>query len=143
MIRRNVLIPASTERVWEALTDPDQTRSWFGGELHWDLEPGAPLSYLGDDGETREGLVEEVRRASRLRFVWWGTDGDRDAGASEVTYLLQPAGDGTNLTVQETPLRSSAPQASAPASPGWHEWDTRLASAWGRLSVASRPVARA
>lgn len=70
MIRRNVVIPASADRVWDALTDSEQMRSWFGGDMHWDLEPGAPLSYLGDDGEPREGRVEEVRPASRLRFVW-------------------------------------------------------------------------
>ncbi|HVA73936.1 MAG TPA: SRPBCC domain-containing protein [Acidimicrobiales bacterium] len=142
MIRRHVKVPASAERVWEALTDPEQMCGWFGGEMAWVLEPGAPLSYHGDDGERRQGTVEEVRPARRLRFVWWPSDGADSAEASEVTYLLQPAADGTSLTVQETPLHAAGPTARARTPAGWSDWDSRLAGAWVGLSASSWSGAR-
>ena len=147
MIRRQVVIPASPQTVWDALTDPDLLRGWFGGEFEWDLTEGSPLRFRGDDGGWRDGRVGEVRPGSHLRFVWWPTDEAEDA--SEVSYLLEPADDGVRLTVQERPVERPAeaptPRAyavettSRPESPTWTAWDTRLAGAWaGVAGVGAR-----
>ena len=149
MIRRRVTLPTTSDRVWGAITDPRHIPSWFGGEMDWSLEPGAPLSYRGDDGELREGRIEEVRPGARLRFVWWPADDGGGAvgeGATEVTYLVEPAPDGAVLTVQETPLVADGPRAStAPGTAGrrWDDWDDRLAGAWVSLSTNARTGARA
>ena len=50
-IRRRLTVPAPDDRVWRAITEPGQLQGWFGGEMDWTLEPGATLSYRGDDGE--------------------------------------------------------------------------------------------
>lgn len=150
MIRRRVTVPASTERVWEALTDPSQVSGWFGGEIEWSLEPGGAVSYKGDDGEVREGRIEEIRPGTRLRFVWWQADSaghaDGDRGASEVTYLVQAVPGGSSLTIQETPVRPDGLKASAAAlepPTGWHDWDNRIAGAYISLSARARTGARA
>lgn len=143
MIRRNVTIPAPASRVWEALTDPGKLSSWFGGVMEWRAVPGAPLTFRGDDGERREGRVEEVRPERRLRFVWWPADGDPAEGASEVTYLLEPSGDSTRLTIQEQVVASSGPPIVVSAARGWDTWDDRLAGAWVDLSARQQLRARA
>ena len=135
MIRRSVTIPASPGRVWESLTDPAKLPSWFGGVMDWRPVAGAPLSFRGDDGERREGRVEEVRPECRLRFVWWPADGDPAEEASEVTYLLEPSEDSTRLTVQEKAVAPSGPPIVASVSPDWDTWDERLAGAWVGLSA--------
>ena len=40
MIRRQVVMPVTPERLWEALTDPDQLAGWFGARVEWDLRTG-------------------------------------------------------------------------------------------------------
>lgn len=134
MIRRSVTLPTGPERVWEAITDPERMNPWFGGEMSWVLEPGAPLFYRGDDGELRRGRVGEVRPQRRLSFVWWSDGEPPDPEATEVTYQLEPDGDGTRLTVQERPLEVG-PQACVRAD--WHDWDNRLAGAWVDLSTTA------
>ena len=153
-IRRRLTVPAAHDRVWGAITEPGQIQGWFGGEMDWSLEPGAPLFYRGDDGELRHGRIEEVRPGSRLRFVWWPVDGDGNAlgpdgeiQATEVSYLVEPMLDGTALTIQEKPLGAGTPQALASGAPqrraGWDDWDSRLAGAWVNLNARTRTGARA
>lgn len=131
MIRRQVVMPVSPERLWEALTEPDRIAAWFGGRVEWELAEGASIRFRGDDGDERAGVIEAVRPGRHLRFRWWPADpGDGEGdGASEVSYVLQPDGDGTRLTVQERPVEpDQAPRAHARA--GWSTWDSRLFSAW-------------
>ena len=162
MIRRQVIMPVSPERLWDALTDPDEMVGWFGARVEWHLEPGAPARFHGDDGSERAGRVEVVRPRRHLRFRWWPA-GPSDPGrgparpgpweasetpdetevteateASEVSFVLEPVPDGTRLTIQEQQVRPAPPPtiptAQAQARPGASagQW-----TAWdGRLITA-------
>ena len=61
MIRRQIVMPVSPERLWEALTEPGQLAGWFGADVEWDLREGGPARFRGDDGTERAGRVEAVR----------------------------------------------------------------------------------
>jgi uncharacterized protein YndB with AHSA1/START domain len=181
MIRRQMVVPVTPERLWVALTDPDQVAGWFGARVEWELREGAPARFWSDDGSERQGWVVTVRPGRHLRFRWWPVPGgpeapspeaqspenqgeagpagetvDRgDAGAgsaSEVSYLLEPANEGTRLTIQERQLSEASittPSARAGASTlgystvgselDWTSWDHRLAGAW--VALARRPAA--
>ena len=161
MIRRQVVIPAEPARVWEALTDPGQAAAWLGGRIEWEVREGAPLRFVDDDGRGRDGRVEAVRPGRYLRYTWWGAprpgqDAGRPASGatvepddpdpSEVSYLLEPDGDGTRLTIQERSVPAGGPQASAArgaAAPAWTPWDSRLAGAWTCLAARPHAGARA
>jgi uncharacterized protein YndB with AHSA1/START domain len=78
VIRRQVVMPVTPERLWQALTDPEQIAGWFGGRLEWELEEGGRAWFHGDDGTERVGRVEAVRPGRHLRFRWWD---ERLAGA--------------------------------------------------------------
>jgi uncharacterized protein YndB with AHSA1/START domain len=160
MIRRQVVVPVSPERLWEALTDPDQVAGWFGGRVEWDLQEGGKAVFRGDDGTARLGRVEAVRPGRHLRFRWWpaaspesepparGATGSEGGSESEVTYLLEPLDEGTRLTIQERPVpqptgrgpqacatgatRSAAAEAG-PSWTSWTPWDRRLVGAWAGL----------
>jgi uncharacterized protein YndB with AHSA1/START domain len=133
VMRRSVELPVDTKALWEALTEADRLAGWFGGEFtEWSPEAGFPLRWRSNEGDEREGRVEAVRPERYLRFTWWRANDPYEA--SEVSYLLEHTKEGTRLTVQERPL---APEASASASGhAWTSWDSRLARAWARASVA-------
>ena len=138
MLKRHLYIPASPQRVWETLTDPDAVLTWFGAEVDWDLSPGGRARFLEDDGARREGMVDEVIPQRHLRFRWWPA-GQADEETSEVSYVLDPDGDGTNLTVTERQVPAT-PSATACASTSatWTAWDGRLLGLWSRVAA---PVA--
>jgi uncharacterized protein YndB with AHSA1/START domain len=137
-VQRQLLLPASRSEVWTALTDPERVGEWFGAEVEWELRPGGPARFSGDDGSRREGVVEAVSDAAELRFVWWPTDGEAEP-PSEVTYTLEDDDDGTRLTVTELPLDlDQAPTCSAARA--WQPWDGRLVGLWAQ-ALASCPLA--
>ncbi|MDQ6777131.1 MAG: SRPBCC domain-containing protein [Actinomycetota bacterium] len=106
-IERELELPAPSDEVWEALTDPERLAGWLADEVSFDLRPGGDASFR--QGETlRRGWVEEVSPpessaggeagAGRLAF-WWASD---DEPASRVELTLEPAPGGTRLRVVET-----------------------------------------
>ena len=106
-IERELELPAPSDEVWEALTDPERLAGWLADEVSIDLRPGGDASFR--DGETRRrGWVEEVSPpdspagqeagGARLAF-WWASD---DEPATRVELTLEPAPGGTRLRVVET-----------------------------------------
>jgi uncharacterized protein YndB with AHSA1/START domain len=148
MIRRQVVLPVDQDRLWEALTDPDQAAGWFGGRIDWELREGAPLRFHQDGGgPAREGRVEAVRTGRYLRYRWW-TEGSPESDESEVSYLIEPAEDGSRLTIQEREVSPPAPSrgtgragserpgsSAEDSSISWTRWDDRVAGAWIGLSA--------
>lgn len=145
MIRRQLVIPASPERLWEALTDPERLEGWFGGVFRWELTEGSPIHFRGDDGESRRGVVETVRERRHLRFSWWPEGQPEEA--TEVSYLIEPDDGGARLTVQERPLEAPSvatqPEAclrNVVTEGKWTPWDTRLAGAWAGMAGSALPA---
>ena len=96
---RELLIPASTEDVWDVMTGGD----WLADEVALDLRPGGDAAFRSGD-EERTGWIEAVEvptdgSAGRLAF-WWALPGEP---ASRVELTLDPAGwAGSRLRVVET-----------------------------------------
>jgi len=94
MIRREIVLPAPREEVWEALTEPARLADWFANDVDLDLRPGGGASFRWSNGETRTATVTEVDHERRLAFEW------DDEG--EVAFTLADDEEGTRLTVVET-----------------------------------------
>ena len=94
MIRREIVLPAPREEVWEALTEPERLADWFANDVDLDLRPGGGASFRWSNGETRTATVTEVDHQRRLAFEW------DDEG--EVAFTLADDEEGTRLTVVET-----------------------------------------
>jgi uncharacterized protein YndB with AHSA1/START domain len=105
-VEREVLLPAGADDVWEALTDAELLREWFGGDVNIAVRPGGPARFAGDDG-VRHGLVEEVDPGRRLAFRWWRAE-ESPGQATRVELDLEELDDGTRLTVTESEMRSRA-----------------------------------
>jgi uncharacterized protein YndB with AHSA1/START domain len=98
-IDRDLLIPASPDEVWDAITED----GWLAEKVELALEPGGEARFTDPD-RIRRGWVEEAvlpgaERGGRLVF-WWGPEGEP---ATRVELTLEPAGrTRTHLRVTET-----------------------------------------
>jgi len=108
MIRKEIVLPATRDDVWDALTDEDRLEEWFANDVELDLRPGGGASFRWSNGEERHATVTEVDPGRRLAFDW------EDEGTVEFT--LDDAADGTRLVVVESsPAWSTAIELQASA----------------------------
>jgi uncharacterized protein YndB with AHSA1/START domain/DNA-binding transcriptional ArsR family regulator len=110
-----IQIKASPDRVWQAITDGDETvRYYYGTRVDSSWEPGAPLRYTYPDGSlAADGRVLEVDPPSRLTMTFharWDPDAERE-GPVEMAWVLDVAGDATKLTVTTSGLRPGSKTA--------------------------------
>ena len=94
MIRREIVLPAPRDEVWDALTDPERLADWFANEVELDLRVGGGATFRWGNGEERHATVTGVEPGEHLAFEW-----DDDG---EVEFTLADDVDGTRLTVVET-----------------------------------------
>ncbi len=92
-IERELLLEASPEQVWDAVTGD----GWLADEVELDLRPGGDAGFHSAS-ESREGWIEESVTHRRLTF-WWASGGEP---ATRVELTLTPEAAATRLRVVET-----------------------------------------
>ena len=106
-IERAVTFPVSRQRLWEAITRPDELSQWFGNEVELDLEEGGKFIMRWDNGDSTTGMVEFVDPPYRFGFRWKSSEIDTDdplapENSTLVTFILEDTDKGTRLLVRET-----------------------------------------
>ncbi|HEY0519301.1 MAG TPA: metalloregulator ArsR/SmtB family transcription factor [Ilumatobacteraceae bacterium] len=109
-----IYIRTTPERLWRAITDPDERRKFqFGNTIASDWRPGgrfemtnpnAPGTVLGQ-GENLE--VDPPRRLVQTMVALWGDD-VKSEGTSRVTWDIEQVGDSCRLVVTHDQLREGA-----------------------------------
>lgn len=109
------VFPATAARLFDAWTQPDQLRKWFGtdpGELEdiqIDLREGGVWRFVMRCGEGEEEFLEgrylEILPGERLAFSWSHIiktpDGEhKKTPPSRVTIQFEPIGSGTRMTLE-------------------------------------------
>ena len=78
------------ERVWRAVSDPEEMHRWFPATVTLDLRPGGAMSFEFDDPDapttTRE--ITELDPPRLLAFSW---------GDDLLRFELEPQGEGSRL----------------------------------------------
>lgn len=99
------------ERVWAALTDPEQLREWapFVADRNLGVPGAATLTMVdGDRAEDLPGTVLHAEPPTLLEYTW---------GPDVLRWELAALGDGTRLTLRHSVReRDWAPRMAA----GWH-----------------------
>jgi uncharacterized protein YndB with AHSA1/START domain len=109
-VERAETFDATTEEVWESLTDEDRLAEWLAEEVELDPVEGGEISVRDADGE-RSGTIETVIEQERLTYTW-ARPGE---APSRVDFVIEAVPAGTRLTVTETAV--SGPVAIAAG--GW------------------------
>jgi uncharacterized protein YndB with AHSA1/START domain len=99
-IEREIVVPASPDEVWEALTDEELLEEWFANDVELDPRPGGEGVFRWDDGDERRAVVREAEPGERLVLDW------EDDG--EVVLELEEVDGGTRVHVVETAPHWSA-----------------------------------
>jgi uncharacterized protein YndB with AHSA1/START domain/DNA-binding transcriptional ArsR family regulator len=100
----SVLIRATPERIWHAITDGMETeRYYFGTRVDSDWSVGGRVVYAYPDGSiAADGEVLEIEPARRLELTFharWSPDIEAE-GPVRMSWEIEPAGDGVSkLTV--------------------------------------------
>jgi uncharacterized protein YndB with AHSA1/START domain len=120
----SVRIAASPQRVWEALTTPEQIRRWFFGvETETDWRVGDRIVHRGEyQGKPYEdsGEIVEIDPPRLLVHTHWSPMSgvpDRPEHYQRVTWTLDGSDGTTTLTVAEDNLPSE--QAKAISDQSW------------------------
>lgn len=144
-IDRNIEIKAPPERVWRALANAAELSAWFQVTIEGEIAPGNEVwmtsTYALCAGQRFRARFVEMTPPKR--FVWQWHPGAVDAGVdysrepwTTVTFVLEPSGAGTRLSVAETGFDeislSRRAKVYAENSQGWTEvivWLQRYAEA--------------
>lgn len=143
VIHASVEIAAPPELVWDAITEPSQLASWWGGELYrtydWelDLRPGGAwrTKAEGRQGPTTvHGEIVELDRPRRLVMTWHASwDGHE---RTLIRYELTATASGTLVRVVHDGFGARAASCENHAQ-GWHLVLGWLAHHAETLAIAS------
>ena len=113
--------PHSVDRVWRAVTEPEELGHWFPAAVEVDLSEGGAMRFTfpGGEMEPTDGRVIALDPPRRFAFRW---------GEEELRIELEPDGEGCRLRF--THLISTSEQAARDAA-GWHVCLDRLAAELG------------
>ena len=117
-----VYIAATPERVWQALTDPEQTEKyWFGYRVTLSGKAGAPFIARNPGGgaDFDKGVILESDPPRRLACTWRPQhDNDRTERPSRVTFDLVAIRGQVRLTVVHDDFDEGS-KAFESISKGW------------------------
>ena len=107
-VEREVVVPASPEEVWPAVTEAEEISAWFGAEVELDARPGGRGTARWADGTERPLWVEDVEPARRLAFRWlpFQRTGEGEVvsvPSSRVEIELDAVPEGTRIRIVERP----------------------------------------
>jgi uncharacterized protein YndB with AHSA1/START domain len=113
-IRLERALAASPERVWRALTTPDDVAVWLGELATIELHVGGRYVLQFNDEERMNGTIVEIETNRRLVLTW--REGPNE---SLVTFeLARTQGGGTTLVLTHRKVRAGEQTIGLGA--GWH-----------------------
>ena len=132
-IERTMLLPVSRERVWNAVTKPEQLAHWFGVISDMDFRVGGAIQFTWDNERCPyPGVIETIEPEQRFSFRWpsYAVSHPNVTFASTPSTLveitLEEGAEGTLLTLVESGF-ASLPQpipveeADNNNNDGWQE----------------------
>jgi uncharacterized protein YndB with AHSA1/START domain len=112
---------AAPERVWDALTTEEGITSCLAVAAKVEGRKGGAVEIEFDADQAVDGIITRWDPTSHFAHTWV----INAAIPSDVQYSLEPAGEGTELTLIHTGLPD---EMCGGYTPGWHAYLARLAA---------------
>ena len=130
-VRREIVVEAPQERVWRAITEPDELIRWFPDKIaEVDPRPGGAIRIEWRDGEFDDGTVDVVEEPSRFVFRWHGAG--FDSAETLVEFMLETVEDSTRVVVVESGFSKVREEKRSSA---WQDNDEGGAKELGELKA--------
>jgi uncharacterized protein YndB with AHSA1/START domain len=83
------------EKIWRALTEPEELRGWFPARIEGEWKAGATLRFVFPDEEEApsQGTVLEIEPLRLLAYIW---------EQEQLRWELEPTASGCKLTFTST-----------------------------------------
>jgi uncharacterized protein YndB with AHSA1/START domain len=106
-ITKTADFPLSAERVWRAVTDPEELSGWFSDHVQMVLEVGQEIIFKWDQYGTASGRIELIEPPQRFAFRWRAHNVPdeeplTEANSTLVSFTVTPTVEGARLTVVES-----------------------------------------
>jgi uncharacterized protein YndB with AHSA1/START domain len=115
-------ITSTPEKVFDAITNPEIARQYWGHENVSDWTPGSKWAHIRDnDARSVQvvGEVVEVTPPNRLVITWAGaSEADNPESYSRVIFEIDPHENGVRLSVSHIELEAGSGMAEG-VSKGW------------------------
>jgi uncharacterized protein YndB with AHSA1/START domain len=115
-------ISSTPQKVWDAITNPEFTRQYWGKNIVSDWKPGSKWDMASTDGLNHVNITGEVlesRAPSRLVVSWVSPENLGNKGEiSRVTFEIEAFGDVVRLNVVHDQLNMGSEMAKG-ISGGW------------------------
>jgi uncharacterized protein YndB with AHSA1/START domain len=130
-VRRELVVEAPLERVWRAITEPEELVHCFLDRIaEIDLRPGGGFRIEWQDDEFDAGTVQIVEEPSRFVFRWHGAG--FDSPETLVEFTLEAVEGGTRVVVVES---GSSQVREEKRESAWHDNDRGWAKELGELQA--------
>ena len=113
MLKKQIVIAAPAEAVWDALTNPDKIKVYlFGTQTISDWKKGSSIRFTGTwEGKTYEdrGTILEFEENRKFQYTYWSSFSalpDVPENYSLITFSLEANGSSTGLTLEQSRFAS-------------------------------------
>ncbi len=125
-IERTILLPVPRERVWDAVTKPEQLAHWFGVVSSMDFRVGGAIQFTRDNHLCPyPGVIEMIEPKQRFAFRWPSYAVAHPeltfdtAPSTRVEITLEEQAEGTLLTLVESGFASLPEELYRGNQDGW------------------------
>jgi len=121
---QSVLLPVSPDEAFALVTEPERIRRWLAVSAYIDLRAGGDFRWTVATGNHAAGTVREVEPGRRLVLAFgWDEDEALPPGSSTVTIVIEPAPDGSQVTLTHKGLNE---EQTKQHTEGWEHYLERL-----------------
>jgi uncharacterized protein YndB with AHSA1/START domain len=107
-VERAVWISAAHERVWRAITDPEQLKQWYAPGCPWEipaLQVGTMVKFYNTDTDIQLAKIEVVEPMQEFTLRWQLDEANPNTTLLN-TFRLEEENGGTRVTVTQAGYES-------------------------------------